>query len=359
MSNRTDIYYWKCDRPNAFFAIDRNGHEDSASFRNMVRECISELFHTSVELQPSCGQGNHLTYLVEYNGCKYFVRIENGTDGDDYMEVESRIISEVGRTGIPVPKIYAVDSSRSKYPFAYQLMEYLEYKDMNKLYSKGMLDTKNIMEQLGTYIASWQSLSFPGFGPFNAEKLRSKNALEGLHADYPSYYRLNLKHHLNFLTERGFISKAKEDEILSLVKENESLLEMNRGCLVHKDIALWNVLGDSNRIKCVIDWDDAIIGDPVDDISLMACFHSWDELKYLVRGYENVRPLPDNFEKRFWLHLLRNILFKAVIRVGAGYFDRNEGFFLTASDSDLKNTTIGRIEAACRGLRDEMKIEEL
>lgn len=359
MANRTDIYYWKCDRPNAFFAIDSRGRSDSGPFREIVRKLLNEFFCAPVDLKPSCGQGNHLTYLAECNGSKYFVRIENGTDGDDYMEVESRVISEVGRTCVPVPRIYAVDSSRSRYPFAYQIMENLEYKDLNRLYSKGMIDTVKIMGQLGEYIASWQGISYPGFGPFNAERLRSGNELEGLHSTYSSYYHLNLRKHIDFLEGHGFISAAKSGEILSLVSDNESLLELEKGCLVHKDIALWNVLGDSRRIRCIIDWDDSIMGDPVDDISLMACFHPWDELKYIVEGYMRVRPLPDNFEKRFWLHLLRNILFKAVIRVGAGYFDRNDGFFLTASDSNLRNTTAGRIEAACMGLRGRMKLEDL
>ncbi|MFN7890956.1 MAG: hypothetical protein ACK5OC_11755, partial [Pirellula sp.] len=55
----------------------------------------------------------------------------------------------------------------------------------------------------------------------------------------------------------------------------------------------------------------------------------------------------------FWLHLLRNMIVKAVIRVGAGYFDRGDGFFLIGtggSGADLKRTTHARIALALRGL---------
>ena len=47
------------------------------------------------------------------------------------------------------------------------------------------------------------------------------------------------------------------------------------------------------------------------------------------------------------------MIVKAVIRVGAGYFDRGDGFFLIGSGgsgADLKRTTHARIALALRGL---------
>jgi hypothetical protein len=47
------------------------------------------------------------------------------------------------------------------------------------------------------------------------------------------------------------------------------------------------------------------------------------------------------------------MIVKAVIRVGAGYFDRGDGFFLIGtggSGADLKRNTHARIALALRGL---------
>jgi hypothetical protein len=75
-----------------------------------------------------------------------------------------------------------------------------------------------------------------------------------------------------------------------------------------------------------------------------------------------VRPLPAEHRRRFWLHLLRNMIVKAVIRAGAGYFDRDDGLFLIgrgSTGSDLRRFTVARLERALRGLRDDDEIEAL
>ena len=72
-----------------------------------------------------------------------------------------------------------------------------------------------------------------------------------------------------------------------------------------------------------------------------------------------MRPLPENFEPRFWLHLLRNMLFKAVIRVGAGYFQKNSDFFLSDDGDKLEIQTRMRIDAACEGLKGNFKMDQL
>jgi hypothetical protein len=69
-----------------------------------------------------------------------------------------------------------------------------------------------------------------------------------------------------------------------------------------------------------------------------------------------VRPLPEDYRRRFWLHLLRNMIVKAVIRVGAGYFERADGFFLIPKGdvgADFKAFTQARLTAALHGLKTE------
>jgi fructosamine-3-kinase len=134
------------------------------------------------------------------------------------------------------------------------------------------------------------------------------------------------------------------------------------GCLVHKDLALWNILGSPGRIAAYIDWDDAISGDPMDDLSLLGCFHGGPVIERAFAGYTRIRPLPPDYMTRFWIHLLRNMLVKAVIRVGAGYFTRTDSFFLIdtgVSGTDLESFTRTRIETALRGLHDRCDLSIL
>ena len=195
-------------------------------------------------------------------------------------------------------------------------------------------------------VAKWQAITIPGFGVLN-------DALHGYHTSYSDYFHLRLDEHLHFLVARGFLRSA--DEITVEIENHRTLLDLPHGCLVHKDLALWNILGTRDQIAAFIDFDDAISGDPMDDLSLLACFHDASFLQRAFQGYQSVRSLPEDHMRRFWLHLLRNMIVKSVIRVGAGYFDRDDGFFLIgsgSSGSSLREMTLSRLALALRGLRE-------
>ena len=365
MTTRDNIYYWKCDRPSAFFAIaEDNSDNNIADTEKDVSNLLIEYYgDDNFHVTPAGGQGNHITYLVKRAGKRYFLRLENGPENDDYMEVESAIIKQVNNLGVPVPSIYAVDASRRKYAFAWQIMEYIDYPDLNKIFKSGELDSASIMRETGSYIAKWQDFTPEGYGPYNAEILRTEGRLQGLLPTYRDYYMLNMEKHLTFLVQHGFLEKEMARDITKAVDSNSDYMDIPRGCLVHKDLALWNILGTENKIKSVIDWDDTISGDPTDDLSLMGCFHSGAEINALIRGYQSIKPLPESFMPRFWLHLMRNMLFKSVIRVGAGYFRKNDSFFLVNSESgggqSLRDFTLNRIMLAYEGITGNRDIEEL
>ena len=364
MINRKSIYYWKCDRPYAFYALDKSGHKKEPS---NLEDSICALLHRhfgskEFSFRPAGGQGNHLTYLVSHKRDTYFLRIEDGPEGDNYMGIEARVIDDVRTSGVKTPKIFAVDSSRKKVPFAYQIMEFLDYPDLNSIDKKGILDLVSVGVQIGENIARWQSIKTSGFGPFDPVILEKESRLQGLHDKYGGYFLLNWDRHLDFLESRKFLSSEEMVKLQNAVNEHLPFLQVRQGCLVHKDLALWNILGSPDEILAFIDWDDSISGDPTDDLSLLACFHNSEFLMSVLRGYQMVCELPENFEPRFWLHLLRNMIVKAVIRVGAGYFDRKDDFFLIGSGSDgksLETTTRERIQLAYSGLTGQAKITDL
>jgi fructosamine-3-kinase len=364
LTNRKNIYYWKCDRPNAFYALQDMSYKKNILIpENLLYSLLSHHFEsTEFSFRLAGGQGNHITYLVSFKGITYFLRIEDGPEGDDYMEIEAKILDEVRTLGVRTPLIFAVDSSREMVPFAYQIMEYMDYPDLNSLYKNGDLNMLEIARIIGENIASWQTIQCPGFGLFDPKILREKQQLKGLHNVYQDYYLLNWDTHLNFLENRSFITEEEKLKLQNVVKEHTSYLQINQGCLVHKDLALWNILGTKYEIKAYIDWDDSISGDPTDDLSLLACFHSGEFVESTLNGYKKICKLPEHFEKRFWLHVLRNMIVKAVIRVGAGYFNRNDDFFLIGTGSSgesLEAITRDRIRKAYSGLTENFKIKDL
>ncbi len=392
--SRRDIYYWKCDRPAAFHGTQTRAEAD-AQIERQLHEALQQQFETqAVSLSAGVGQGNHLTWNAEVNGQAMFIRVENGPEKDGHLAIESALLERVRSVGVRTPCVHACDATRSRVPFAWQALERISAPDLNHWHKQGRLDVPRIAFDIGVAVAKWQTITFPNFGPLetttvgwvwrqparlpvgtdtssasamptspSAEPLAPNTpGLRGYHATYADYFHLRLDQHLAFLVTRGFLTQSQSDEILAEIESHQSLLQLDTGCFVHKDLALWNILGSESEISAFIDFDDAISGDPMDDLSLLACFHGDVFLRHAFEGYQSTRSLPPNHLRRFWLHLLRNMIVKAVIRVGAGYFDRDDGFFLISSGTSgqsLREFTHSRLNLALQGLRNSSSIDIL
>ena len=362
--SRRDIYYWKCDRPAAFHGTQARGVA-VAEIEQTLRDELRRHFDArSVELSPGAGQGNHLTWNAEVDGKAMFVRVENGPEKDGHLAVESALLDRVREAGVRTPKVFGCDASRSRVSFAWQALERISAPDLNQWFKQGTLEVPKIAFDIGVAVAKWQAITLEGFGilEWSAQSSERNEGLEtpephrglcGPHSTYADYFHLRLDEHLHFPTHRGFLANAYE--IRAEIEHHRPLLDLAQGCLVHKDLALWNILGTRDEIAAFIDFDDSIAGDPMDDLSLLACFHDAAFLHRAFEGYQSVRKLPPDHLRRFWLHLLRNMIVKSVIRVGAGYFDRDDGFFLIgsgSSGSSLREMTLSRLALALRGLRE-------
>ncbi|WP_009963461.1 aminoglycoside phosphotransferase family protein [Verrucomicrobium spinosum] len=360
-SHRRTTYYWKCDRPAAFHGT--TGRTDAGTLQSALKQALQEKFPSArLSLEPGHGQGNHITFIATVDEARRFVRVEDGPEKDNYLIVESRVLHEVRTLGLPAPRVHAVDASRESVPFAWQMLDLVDAPDLNHFQKKGELDLPRMAGEIGAAIARWQCAEPAGYGPFDPAQVMETNTLCGFHASYEDYFFLHFERHLRYLTHQQLLSSREAAEIESEVLLHRPLLALNQGCLVHKDLALWNILGTPEGVAAFIDWDDAISGDAMDDLSLLACFHDGPVLARALEGYQMLRPLPTEHRRRFWLHLLRNMIVKAVIRVGAGYFEKSDGFFLIGSGSsgqNLQTFTTQRIASALQGLRGDLPVASL
>ncbi|NBV87480.1 MAG: aminoglycoside phosphotransferase family protein [Verrucomicrobia bacterium] len=353
--SRKDVYYWKCDRPSAFHGTQSRGEPDPVLQKQLTEELQHYFRCDSVVLGAGGGQGNHLTWAGRVDGREMFVRVENGPEMDGQLAVESAVLERVREAGVPTPQVYACDASRSRVPFAWQALEKIGAPDLNHWHRQGVLKVPDIAFAIGVAVAKWQGLTLQGFGVLDG-------SLNGFHQTYKDYYRLRLDQHLEFLVQRGLLTPSERSSIGAVINEHTALLELDQGCFVHKDLALWNILGSNSAIQAFIDFDDAISGDPMDDLSLLACFHDAAFLEHAFDGYQSVRPLPNEHRRRFWLHLLRNMIVKAVIRVGAGYFERAGDFFLLGNGGGgdaLRQFTKTRLHLALDGLANNADLSIL
>ncbi len=362
-ASRASIYYWKCDRPAAFHGVFRSKETAAPGLLTQLTALLSEALDGPVTITPAGGKGNHRTFLVDHAGERNFARVEDGPEGDDNLNVESQILIEVGRTGVPVPRVIFTDASRTRVPYAVQLIEYFECSDLNSAYQKGELALVQVAAKIGRNIARWQNVPVCGFGPFDPVRSRVSGKLTGYHNSYETYFQLHLDRHLALLTANGLLSESESRQIKLLLTEEKGPSPIKNAVLVHKDLALWNIMGTANEVRAFIDWDDAIAGDPMDDLSLLGCFYSGEVIQSAFDGYASERPLPDGHLHHFWRHLLRNMIVKAVIRCGAGYFTNGaSGAFLMDPGQDgpaFKRFTREKLLSALRGLTEARALTDL
>jgi Ser/Thr protein kinase RdoA (MazF antagonist) len=164
-----------------------------------------------------------------------------------------------------------------------------------------------------------------GAGWIDAEGAARGEPLQGMFQRWHEYVYLNLGEHMRYAKEHGAITGEEERLIRSIFRETrDAIVHIEASTFLHGDLGSHNVFIRGVGVPpalTVIDWEDAILGDPVFDIAMAASFHRMDEfLEDLWRGYRSARELQDDtVSLRFWLYYLRIVIAKSVLRFKLGY----------------------------------------
>ncbi len=357
MSLRNNVYYWKCDSPHSteekkklYFKEKYN----NSDMEDLVRSaCTDHLGSSPLEIKAADCDGNHFAYIVTYPGRNYFFRADGGSGGDDYMLAESRLMLMASNSGIPVPNVYHTDVELKRYPVRFQIMDLVEGRSLSIYQKNNELQADKIAFELGGHLRRLHSIRMDGFGFVDTDLLKTNGTVRCLDNNYPDYFDKRLDDHLDYLSSKKLLTPETIDEIRQLFKKYSSLLNIDSGVLVHRDMALWNVLGTRDRITAIIDWDDAVGGDPADDLGILQCFYEDDFMSHVFKGYFGDEAISRDFQTRIWLHTLRNMLWKTMLRDYMGYFKKGNDFFLSGNTGDisLKEYTFLKIERSMNVLR--------
>lgn len=347
---RTNIYYWKCDSP---LPLEEkrlyNEKYRSADITGLVLEIAAQHFpNRPVRVTSTGSQGNHYAYLLHLPDVTYFFRADDGKLDDDYMDAESAAMAAARARGVPVPEVVVTDVTLGRFPVRYQIMEHIPHPSLSEHDQNNVLDRRAVSRRLGVHLAALHSITGNGFGFLDTGQLRRDGMLQGLDKSHRDYFYKRLDDHLGYLQDVGFYDRDTIARFGSAFRRHEKRLDIERPSLVHKDIAFWNVLGPPNDVAAIVDWDDAILGDPVDDLAIVRCFYGDDVFDPLVESYTRAAALPDDFPVRLWLYVLRNMLWKAKIRHFMGYFEMGASLFISSRENrdSLEAFTRQRIERA-------------
>jgi Ser/Thr protein kinase RdoA (MazF antagonist) len=278
----------------------------------IVKETLSKDVIHVVELSR---RTLHYVYRAKTTDSSYIIRIN--ASGMFFREfqffVEQWITGELAKRQIPHVDIDAIDISRSVVPFDFEIMEEARGRSLFDIGHEDE-DILPYIKKLGTFIAHVHEIKTKGYGSFDIFKILNSQPI-GIHPTWQSYLKLNLDKHLEYTIMTGILTVAESDAVKDALKILEHI-PCDTPSLLHGDIANHNAFTDGKVITSLIDWEDAISGDPIFDIAYYAtgCYGHDAWASAFLEGYISVAKLPEDYEKRFWAYYLRVAVVKAIVR---------------------------------------------
>lgn len=190
------------------------------------------------------------------------------------MQTEVEALRQL-RGKIPVPQVYAYDSSCRLIPSEYYMMEFLEGRPYNTV--KGSLSEEEreaIELQLGQYNKLINEVKGTSFGPYSAP---------GSYGDHwPAVFTRMLLDVMKDADDMRISLPVTEAELCSVLEQAApALSEIKEPCLVHWDLWDGNAFVQDGVITGIIDFERALWGDPL----LEAYFRSMTHTPAFLKGY--------------------------------------------------------------------------
>ena len=316
-----NTFFSKSDYPLPSKTAHRLSHND----RLAVQQIFYSIFVCAPRSIRRCAMGTfHRVYRIVLSEQMYVIRIWSGNTREVpvHFFIQEGIIKLLAHTGIPFAhRAVIIDTSRRRAPFDFEIFRVVPGIHLYSTAGKKK-DLSCIHKTLGEYIARLHSIRLKGYGRLVFSSA-SKKTVRGCQKSWRAYLLTQLDRHIEYCYTEGFISSLMRRKIRSRILSAIKRVTLHSPRLLHGDLAHHNLFSDEKSITSIIDWEDALAGDPVYDIAYWGTgsFGNEQWLASFLRGYESIQPIPRDFALRYWLYYLRIALAKTVARHRMGKSD--------------------------------------
>jgi len=267
-------------------------------------------------IEPIGGGASHKTFLGNSDSEKVVLKICDN-DWSDLPEFEkgfeleaplTRTINE--KTSIPVPQILKYDNSKEDFDFKYIIMEKVDGEPMYEHFNFPK-NKKNIEKTGKTLAKLHNSFELEASGSLKIEN----GEIEVEKLEWRKMFK-QLIWGLTSALENRNLAETR-DRIRNIAEKNLELLDSRPSCLVHQEVSPRNMLGGSENINALIDWERSISGDPEYDLATAEKHltqrhdgraerrENADEVKEtLFKAYKQRRETSEEWGKRRYLYHL-------------------------------------------------------
>jgi Ser/Thr protein kinase RdoA (MazF antagonist) len=328
---RQAVFYPKADLPlpDELLRPHAPASEVQAAQLTAVDEICRRVFGKApVLVRPLSESGTfHTLYrALLADGRRRIVRFNalSERQPDLQLLLDAAVMLRLAASQLPCLTVDLIDLSQRWCPWDYEILEEAPGKSLKAL-DHDDAQIVPVLRALGNVVARLHDIRTEGFGLLDvrplAEKAPTTQRLCGTHARWSDYLTVRLPEHVGSCVDLGALTVAEAEAVFKLFEVYEATCPPPLPCLLHGDLGNHNVFSDGTAITALIDWEDALSGDPIFEVALWATFHPERRHQAFLDGYQAVRPLPSDFGLRFWVYFLRVALAKTVLRHRLGLQD--------------------------------------
>jgi aminoglycoside phosphotransferase (APT) family kinase protein len=253
----------------------------------------------------------HRLYEVE-GGRLLRVATSRSDIAAEAMRLECEVMTTLRPSGFPIP---ACDA-RTVGGRGVQLVERAAGNSLTA-FDDDEARMQVALEWVGRLLARLHRIGGNGFGPLSAQGA----LFRGVHPRWDDYVFTRLEEHVASCQAIGAIDASEGGAIRAHFEAQREAIRAVRPSLLHGDPGSHNFMVDERGICAVIDWEDALVGDPLFEMASLATFHPERRHDAIWSGYGTSLARGSAEWQRFWLYFLRIALAKTVHRHRFGYAD--------------------------------------
>lgn len=219
-----------------------------------------------------------------------------------------------------IPATYATGLRSAGMPFDFSILEYAPGIVVRDLGDDVLDQEQQYLSALGKVLRDIHQVHAEGAGPLDLTEFTQ--VPRGVHDSWPDYINLHLVDHIRSSAGAALIDSSIARRIEALFDEMVPSLTGRPMRLLHGDLGNHNICVEprTRAVSSIIDWEDALVGDPLFDVATWLTFHPPRRHGLFLLGYGLKHPT--NEERRLLaLYYLRVALAKTVHRIRFGIAD--------------------------------------
>lgn len=285
-------------------------------------------------LLPGAGTFHAIYEIETQGGGAWIARVamvpELGTAF--HLAADSILFRQLAQVGVPTSSPVFADLTRARIPHDLQILPRARGVKVTTLENpETQAMEPELLHAVGATLARVHQVEGRGFGLVDWERHLRATELAGGHRDWAGYLLQNLAAHLAVCIGTGAVSEGEAGEITRRLEGMAPIWAASPCRLLHGDPGHHNFYAANREVTALLDWEDALCGDPVFDLAHWGTFTREGMLAEMLGGYFGVRRREGakeeemgggSFWGRYWGYYLRIAVSKTAHRHWFGVPER-------------------------------------